>query len=88
MTLELNLYRFGTATDVFPKVGVHVAMLGHAVKVIHPAYVKPFVQMHKNDQRDAQAIAEAAVRPNIPAVSVKSQEQLDLQAIHRVRELP
>lgn len=60
--------------------------LGHAVKVIHPAYVKPFVQMHKNDQRDAQAIAEAAVRPNIPAVSVKSQEQLDLQAIHRVRE--
>ncbi len=42
--------------------------------------------MHKNDQRDAQAIAEAAVRPNIPSVSVKSQEQLDLQAIHRVRE--
>lgn len=61
-------------------------LLGHAVKVIHPAYVKPFVQMHKNDQRDAQAIAEAAVRPNIPAVTVKSQEQLDLQAIHRVRE--
>lgn len=60
--------------------------LGHTVKVIHPAYVKPFVQMHKNDQRDAQAIAEAAVRPNIPSVNVKSQEQLDLQAIHRVRE--
>ena len=78
MMLELKLYRFGTATDTLLRVGVHVAR----------SHVKPFVQMHKNDQRHAQAIAEAAVRPNIPAVSVKSQEQLDLQAIHRVRELP
>ena len=60
--------------------------MGHQVKVIHPAYVKPFVQLHKNDQRDAQAIAEAAVRPNIPSVSVKAEEQLDIQMIHRVRE--
>lgn len=66
--------------------GRTIAALGHQVKIIHPSYVKPFVQLHKNDQRDAQAIAEAAVRPNIPAVAVKSQEQLDLQAIHRVRE--
>ena len=82
--LELKLYRFGTATDTLLRVGVHVAHKSGCPC----SHVKPFVQMHKNDQRDAQAIAEAAVRPNIPAVSVKSQEQLDLQAIHRVRELP
>lgn len=63
-----------------------ILKLGHEVKIIHPAYVKPFVQLHKNDQRDAAAIAEAAVRPSIPAVSVKSVEQMDLQALHRVRE--
>ena len=63
-----------------------ILKLGHQVKVIHPSYVKPFVQLHKNDQRDAAAICEAAVRPNIPAVAVKSAEQMDLQAIHRVRE--
>ena len=63
-----------------------IRKLGHQVKVIHPSYVKPFVQLHKNDQRDAAAICEAAVRPNIPAVAVKSAEQMDLQAIHRVRE--
>lgn len=59
---------------------------GHEVKIIHPAYVKPFVQIHKNDQRDAAAICEAAVRPSIPAVTVKSAEQMDIQALHRVRE--
>lgn len=63
-----------------------IAKLGHEVKVIHPTYVKPFVQMHKNDQRDAAAICEAAVRPNIPSVAIKSTEQLDLQMMHRVRE--
>lgn len=63
-----------------------ILKLGHQVKVIHPKYVKAFVQMHKNDQRDALAIAEAAVRPSIPSVSVKSTEQLDIQALHRVRE--
>lgn len=60
--------------------------LGHEVKVVHPNYVKPFVQMHKNDQRDAAAICEAAVRPNIPSVAIKSNEQLDLQMLQRVRE--
>ena len=66
--------------------GRSIKALGHKVRVIHPTYVKPFVQLHKNDQRDAQAIAEAAVRPNIPDVALKSQEQLDLQSIHRVRD--
>ena len=60
--------------------------LGHRVKMIHPKYVKPFVQVHKNDQRDAHAIAEAAARPSMPSVAHKSIEQLDLQAVHRVRE--
>lgn len=63
-----------------------IQKLGHTLKVIHPAYVKPFVQLHKNDQRDAAAICEAAVRPGIPAVSIKSADQMDLQALHRVRE--
>lgn len=60
--------------------------LGHDVKVIPAQYVKPFVQVNKNDARDAQAIAEAAARPNIKGIAVKSVEQQDLQAIHRIRE--
>ena len=60
--------------------------MGHQVKLISPQYVKPFVQVNKNDQRDAAAIALAASLSSIPSVSVKSEEQLDLQAIHRVRE--
>ncbi len=59
---------------------------GHDVKMMHPRYVKPFVQVHKNDVRDARAIAEAAARPAIPAVAPKTVEQQDLQALHRVRE--
>jgi transposase len=59
---------------------------GHEVKMIHPQYVKPFVQVNKNDARDAQAIAEAAARPAMPTVAIKSIEQQDIQAIHRVRE--
>lgn len=59
---------------------------GHEVKMMHPRYVKPFVQVNKNDARDAQAIAEAAARPAIPAVVPKSVDQQDLQALHRVRE--
>ena len=60
---------------------------GHEVKMMHPRYVKPFVQVNKNDARDAQAIAEAAARPAIPAVVPKSVDQQDLQALHRVREV-
>ncbi len=53
---------------------------------INPAiYVKPFIKGQKNDYNDAEAIAEAALRPNLPVVPEKSQEQLDLQALHRVR---
>ena len=60
--------------------------LGHDVKLIPPQYVKPFVQVNKNDIRDAQAIAEAAARPATPTIALKSVEQQDIQSIHRVRE--
>src|SRR5258705_12497576 len=48
-------------------------------------YVKPFLKSHKNDYRDAEAIAEAVQRPTMRFVPFKSDEQLDLQALHRVR---
>lgn len=54
-------------------------------RIIPAIYVKPFVKGQKNDYNDAEAIAEAALRPNLPVVPEKSQEQLDLQALHRVR---
>lgn len=63
-----------------------IKALGHEVKLLHPRHVKPFVQVHKNDARDAAAIAEAAVRPAIPAVACKAEVQLDLQMLHRVRD--
>lgn len=63
-----------------------IKALGYEVKIIAPQHVKPFVQVHKNDARDAMAIAEAAVRPNVPSVAQKSVEQLNLQGLHRVRE--
>jgi len=47
--------------------------------------VKPFNKGQKNDYNDAEAIAEAAMRPNLRTVTEKSQDQLDLQALHRVR---
>ena len=59
--------------------------LGFEPRIIPAIYVKPFIKGQKNDYNDAQAIAEAARRPNLPTVSEKSQDQLDLQALHRVR---
>lgn len=59
--------------------------LGHEPRIIPAIYVKPFVKGQKNDYNDAEAIAEAALRPNLRLVREKSQEQLDLQACHRVR---
>lgn len=60
--------------------------MGHEVKIIPAQYVKPYVKTNKNDEADAQAIAEAASRAHMHFVPVKSVEQQDLQAIHRVRE--
>src|SRR6476646_11966896 len=59
--------------------------LGHEPRIIPAIYVRPFVKGQKNDYNDAEAIAEAALRPNLRAVQEKSQDQLDLQACHRVR---
>ena len=54
-------------------------------RIIPATYVKPFNKGQMNDYNDAEAIAEAALRPNLKAVSEKTQDQLDLQALHRVR---
>jgi transposase len=59
---------------------------GHDVRLIAPKFVKPYVKSQKNDFNDAEAIAEAVSRPTMRFVSVKSNEQLDLQAVHRIRE--
>ena len=59
--------------------------LGHDPRIIPAIYVKPFVKGQKNDYNDAEAIAEAVVRPNLNFVTEKTQDQLDLQALHRVR---
>lgn len=50
-----------------------------------PEYVRPYVKAHKNDDRDAEAIAEAASRPTMRFVELKSEGQLDMQTLHRVR---
>ena len=63
----------------------HCRSLGHEVRLMSPLYVQPYVKVHKTDDRDAEAIAEAATRPTMRFVSVKTAEQLDLQALHRVR---
>lgn len=59
--------------------------LGFDPRIIPAIYVKPFNKGQKNDYNDAEAIAEAALRPNLRTVTEKSQDQLDLQALHRVR---
>jgi transposase len=51
-----------------------------------PEYVRPYVKAQKNDDRDAEAIAEAATRPTMRFVELKSAEQLDMQSLHRVRD--
>ena len=60
-------------------------MRGYTVKLIAPQFVKPYVKSNKNDANDAEAICEAMSRPNMRFVAVKSVEQQDLQAIHRIR---
>jgi hypothetical protein len=61
--------------------------LGHDVRLISPAYVKPFVKRHKNDAADAAAICEAVVRPSMRFVPVKSKEQQATLMLHNAREL-
>jgi len=58
---------------------------GYAVKLIPPQFVKPFVKSQKDDAKDAEAICEAVGRPGMRYVAVKTIEQQDIQAVHRVR---
>jgi transposase len=59
---------------------------GHDVRLIPAQYVKPYVKTNKSDYIDAEAIAEAVQRPTMRFVPIKTEEQLDLQTVHRVRE--
>ncbi len=59
---------------------------GHDVRLMPAQYVKPYVKTNKSDYIDAEAIAEAVQRPRMRFVPIKTEEQLDLQALHRVRE--
>lgn len=61
--------------------------LGHDVRLIPPAYVKPFVKRNKNDAIDAEAIAEAAQRPGMRFVAVKTEEQQAAGLVFRTRDL-
>lgn len=66
--------------------GRELTKLGHAVELIPTQHVKPFLRGNKNDRNDALAIAEAANRPNIITVPIKTVEQQDIQSLHRLRE--
>jgi transposase len=72
-------------------VGAHhlsrkLQMLGHDARLMPAKYVRPYSKGQKNDFRDAEAIAEAVQRPSMKFVATKTADQLDLQALHRVRE--
>src|SRR6267378_8628200 len=60
--------------------------LGHEVRLIGPQFVRPYVKANKNDASDAEAICEAASRPSMRFVAVKSAAQRDVLAVHRVRQ--
>jgi transposase len=59
---------------------------GHKVRIIPAQFVKPYVKSNKNDTIDAAAIAEAVTRPMMRFVEVKQPDQVDIQALHRIRD--
>jgi transposase len=63
-----------------------LAAQGHTVRLMSPEYVRPYVKAQKNDDRDAEAIAEASTRPTMRFVTLKSEAQLDMQTLHRARD--
>src|SRR3990170_3057986 len=72
-------------------VGAHhlarkLTALGHDARLMPAKYVRPYSKGQKNDFNDAEAIAEAVQRPTMKFVAIKTADQLDLQALHRVRE--
>ena len=100
ITLRRKIRRLAL-TDVFKKlphciVGMEACLSAHFVsrtlrrlgfdpRIIPAKYTRPFIKGQKNDYNDAEAIAEAALRPHLKTVREKTQDQLDLQALHRVR---
>lgn len=66
--------------------GRALARQDHEVRLMSPEYVRPYVKAQKNDDRDAEAIAEATTRPTMRFVELKSEEQLDMQTLHRIRD--
>jgi transposase len=62
------------------------AAQGHNVRLMSPEYVRPYVKAQKNDDRDAEGIAEAATRPTMRLVEMKTEAQLDMQILHRSRD--
>src|SRR6185312_11249607 len=58
----------------------------HDIRLMSPEYVRPYVKAQKNDDRDAEGIAEAATRPTMRLVEMKTEDQLDMQTLHRSRE--
>ena len=60
--------------------------LGHSVRIIPAQFVRPYLKSNKNDSLDAEAVAEAVVRPTMRFVALKRCDQVDTQALHRVRD--
>jgi transposase len=67
--------------------GREIAQLGHEARLIPPVYVKPYVKRQKNDAADAEAIAEAASRPTMRFVAVKTEDQQAQAMVFRTRDL-
>jgi len=63
-----------------------LATQGHQVRLMSPEDVRPYVKTQQNDDRDAEAIAEAATRPTMRLVEIKTEAQLDMQTLHRARD--
>lgn len=66
--------------------GRQLVAQGHELRLMSPEYVRPYVKSQKNDDRDAEAIAEAATRPTMRFVTLKNSAQSDMQSLHRARE--
>jgi transposase len=60
--------------------------MGHGVRIVPAQFVKPYVKSQKNDTIDAEAIAEAVTRPTMRFTQIRTTEQVDLQALHRIRD--
>ena len=86
-TANLRVHRIGMeACSGSHFLGRALREQGHDVRLLPAQYVKPYVKTNKSDYIDSEAIAEAVERPNMRFVPIKTEEQLDLQAAHRVRE--